>query len=277
MTAIDFCAHALRRHDQDRYLTTLFARPPARARLIALYAFNLELARIAESVKEPMLGEIRLQWWRETLDGVRDDQAREQPVAKALVESGAGSLVKQDAVNALIEARKRDLDPAPPDDRAALERYAEATSSTVLSLALDVLEIDDTDAREAARSIGIAWTLIGAIRSTQFLARQGRTLYPADLMRRSGTNRSMLHAAPADQAVRSAVAELAGWAHEHLAKARTFSPTRAALPPLLLASLADGYLARLATVGYDPFDPRLVISPLARQLRLMWRTAINRL
>ena len=276
MTAVEACADELRRHDHDRFLTTLFARPSARSRLVALYAFNLELARIAESVKEPMLGEIRLHWWHETLDGVRDGKPREHPVANALVESGAGALVNEDAVNALIEARKRDLHPAPPDDRAALERYADGTSAALLSLALDVLDIEDSDARKAARSIGLAWTLVGAIRSTRFLAQRGRTLYPADLMRRLGVNPSMLEAAQADQAVRSAVAEMAAWAREHLANARTHSPPRAALSPLLLASLADAYLARLATVGYDPFDPRLVISPLARQLRLMWRAVINR-
>jgi phytoene synthase len=276
VTAVEICAEELRRHDHDRFLTTLFARPPARARLVALFALNLELARIAESVKEPMLGEIRLQWWRETLDGVRDGKPREHPVAQALVETGAETLVNEDAVNALIEARKRDLGPAPPVDRAALERYAEGTSATVLTLALDVLEIENSDAREAARCIGLAWTLVGTIRSTRFLAQRGRTLYPAALMKRVGVSSSMLDAAQANQAVRSAVAEMAAWAREHLAKARMISLPRAALPPLLLASLADGYLARLATVGYDPFDPRLVISPLARQARLMWRAAINR-
>lgn len=270
------CADELRRHDHDRYLTTLFARPRARSRLVALYALNLELARVAESVKEPMLGEIRLQWWRETLDGVRAGTPRDHPVAKALVESGAGALLNEKSLSMMIDARSRDLDPVPPNDRAALERYAEGTSAALLSLALDVLEINHDEARAAARSIGLAWAMVGAIRSTRFHARHGRSLYPADLVRRVGLSPAMRGAPPATDAVRGAASEMAGWAHGHLAAARSFSPPRAAMPALLLASLADGYLARLAKVGHDPFHPRVVISPLARQLHLMWRVAINR-
>ena len=50
------------------------SREPVRAgrpaaHLFALYAFNLEIARVREPVSEPMPGEIRLQWWRDALVG----------------------------------------------------------------------------------------------------------------------------------------------------------------------------------------------------------------
>ncbi len=60
-------ARQLRALDRDRFVTALFAPPAARDELIALYSFNLELARIAEQVSEPMIGEIRLAWWREAV------------------------------------------------------------------------------------------------------------------------------------------------------------------------------------------------------------------
>ena len=61
----------MRKHDPDRYFSALFAPADRRPFLFALYAFNHELAHVGESVREPMIGEIRLQWWRETLDGAR--------------------------------------------------------------------------------------------------------------------------------------------------------------------------------------------------------------
>ena len=58
----------VRRHDRDRYQTALFAPADRREALFALYAFNYEIARVRETVTQPMLGQIRLQWWREVVE-----------------------------------------------------------------------------------------------------------------------------------------------------------------------------------------------------------------
>src|SRR5271154_3133398 len=76
----------VRRGDPDRYLATLFAPEAKRPLLHALYAFNIEIARVAETVREPMMGEIRLEWWRETLEGARDGRPRNHDTALALAE-----------------------------------------------------------------------------------------------------------------------------------------------------------------------------------------------
>src|SRR6184192_565741 len=60
-------AALVRRHDRDRYQTALFAPADRREALFALYAFNYEIARVRELVSQPMLGQIRLQWWREAV------------------------------------------------------------------------------------------------------------------------------------------------------------------------------------------------------------------
>jgi phytoene/squalene synthetase len=62
-----YCLDQVRRFDRDRYLTALFATPSARADLMALYAFNLEVAKTREMVREPMMGLMRLQWWRDCI------------------------------------------------------------------------------------------------------------------------------------------------------------------------------------------------------------------
>ncbi|MEJ2028057.1 MAG: squalene/phytoene synthase family protein, partial [Limibacillus sp.] len=66
----NYCAAEVRRFDHDRYLSLLLAAEPLRRSLLAIYAFNLEIARTAESVSEPMIGQIRLQWWRDSIEGL---------------------------------------------------------------------------------------------------------------------------------------------------------------------------------------------------------------
>ena len=65
---LSYCGAEVHRHDPDRFLAALYATPAQRESLLTLYAFNLEIAKVRESVSEPMLGEIRLQWWREALE-----------------------------------------------------------------------------------------------------------------------------------------------------------------------------------------------------------------
>src|ERR1700746_2498526 len=66
-------AALVRRHDRDRFQTALFAPARQRNALFALYAFNYEIARGRETVREPMLGQIRLQWWRESIAAAFED------------------------------------------------------------------------------------------------------------------------------------------------------------------------------------------------------------
>ena len=78
------CGRQVRRYDNDRYLTALFASGDRREALFALAAFNLEIAKIAEVVSEPMLGEMRLQWWREAIDEIAAGHARKHEVVEPL-------------------------------------------------------------------------------------------------------------------------------------------------------------------------------------------------
>ncbi len=86
-SAFDHCAALVRDLDRDRYLAALYAPAARRGALNALYAFNAEIARVREVAREPMPGEIRLQWWREVLAGERSGEARAHPVAAALIET----------------------------------------------------------------------------------------------------------------------------------------------------------------------------------------------
>src|SRR5882724_5539668 len=106
-------AALVRRHDRDRFQTVLFAPAARREALFALYAFNYEIARVRERVSEPILGRIRLEWWRHVVA---------EPLTAAIREH----LLTREHFERLIDARERDLDGKAPTSLAALEDYAEA-------------------------------------------------------------------------------------------------------------------------------------------------------
>ena len=78
------CEALVRAADKDRFLATLFAPADKRGPLFALYAFNAEIASVRDRAREPMPGEIRLQWWRDVINGERTGEAAANPIAAAL-------------------------------------------------------------------------------------------------------------------------------------------------------------------------------------------------
>ncbi len=267
---LSYCAALARSQDPDRFAAALLAPPAAREALFALLAFNHEVAKTAEVVSEPLLGEIRLQWWQESLEGLYAGTPRHHEVVQALAEAVAAHDLPRAELEALVEARRRDLEPAPPPDLDSLERYCAETSSGLLRLqlaALGALEGPAADeAREAARQLGIAWALIGLLRALPFHARRKRLLLPADHLAAAGVETGRVFELEGSEALSGVVMRLARRAGERLAAAR---PAARALPkaqraPLLISVLARRYLERLERAGYDPFDPHLAADLPAR-------------
>ena len=261
----------MRRHDRDRFQTTLFAPAPQRAALCALYAFNYEIARVREIVTEPMLGQIRLQWWREVIAAAfAGEPPRQHLVAVPLVTAIRDFGLSREYFDRLIDARERDLDPEPPRSLAELENYAEGTSATLVLLALEILGARQSAARDAGRSIGIGYALAGLLRAIPFHAAAGRCFIPADLAASAGLDFSDYKGRKSGPALRAAVEAIATAAARHLRSAREQrgAVPRAAIAATLPAVIADRFLARLERTGYDPFDRRLAIPDTLQSWRL---------
>src|ERR671932_2033840 len=126
------CARLVRDGDPDRYFATLFAPADKRPHLFALYAFSREVARIRETVSEALPGEIRLQWWRDTLQGEARGDVRANPVAAALDEAIVAFRLPRQALVDLIDARVFDLYDDPMPTLADLEGYCGETSSALI-------------------------------------------------------------------------------------------------------------------------------------------------
>jgi NADH dehydrogenase [ubiquinone] 1 alpha subcomplex assembly factor 6 len=270
----DSLAAELRRHDRDRYHTALFAPAERRDALFALYAFNYEIARIREAVREPMLGLMRLQWWRDALEEIyAGKQPRRHGVVAPLAEAIRTHGLSKTHFDALVDGRARDMEEVPPETMGALENYASDTSGRLILLALEVLGVRDASAAEAGCDVGIAYSLAGLLVAAAFHARQRRTFLPVALTAQHGIDlERSLFALKASSGLAAVTRDIADRARDHLDQARRHRGAipRAALPALLHAALADRRLRQLDTVDHNLFDPTLAGDDTLQILRLAW-------
>jgi len=160
--AADHCLDLVRVADKDRFLASLFAPDSKRPALLALYAFNIEIAQVRRRVSEPAIGEIRYHWWRDTLEAIYRGETSPHPVAQEMARAiGIGDLPEK-ALQDLITAREFDLYDDPMPDVAALEGYLGETSSALIQLASLVLA--GLEARKSAGAAGLAGVAYGIAR-----------------------------------------------------------------------------------------------------------------
>ncbi len=155
MSDADHVKELVRAGDRDRFLASLFAPDKPRPALLALYAFNLESARIAASVSEPQLGLIRQQWWLDTLDAIFGGaDVPAHPVAQELARAAEQGGLPKHALRNLVLAREFDLYSDPMPDIHALEAYLGETSSALIQMASLVLV--GPNAERCAEAAGLA-------------------------------------------------------------------------------------------------------------------------
>jgi len=249
-----YCADLLQQGDRDRYLTSLYAPPEKRMALHALYALNLELARVAEVVSEPLLGEIRLQWWREALDGIYAGVPRHHAVVEALARMIDETGLEREIFEPLIDARASDLEEAPFGSLDDVVCYLGDTSSTVMALAARILA-PDAD-QNAARPGGVAWGLAGIVRSIGFHAGQGRCLLPRDLLNEQKLDAHDLVHRRMSPELGAVVRHLVQTGEQMIAECRRLVSDipRTAVPAYLPVTLAASDFRALRRVGYNPFS-----------------------
>lgn len=273
-TQSDYIADLVRREDRDRFLTAMFIPAHLRADVLALCAFNIQLAQIRENVSETMIGRIKLQWWRDVIAGIYDGKGgpKGNPVTEALAGAIQSHGLERAHFDMILETRERDMDS--PDEGLVsvveLESYAEGTSSRLLLLVLQVLGVKSEPSISAAKHVGIGYALAGILRAVLFHAHENRLYLPKDKLAAVGvTGVQDLQTERNFRATAKVISELAGIAAAHVTKARTFAAERAAVPGLLLATIAEQHLKLLKRVEYDVSDPR-VISARASVALLMW-------
>ncbi len=194
-----YCASLVRGSDFERYAATLFVPPEPRRALLALFAFNIEIARIRDQISQPLAGEIRLQWWSDLLTGTAHGEATGNPVAAELMRAIDRHALPQELIGRMIDAHRFDLYDEPMQTMAELEGYLQDTASALFALGGLVLGVEVGD--ELVRHAGLAFGLTRIVEALPRHASRGQFYLPLDEIGAAGV-------APADILAGKSTAEL---------------------------------------------------------------------
>ncbi|WP_181706903.1 phytoene/squalene synthase family protein [Chthonobacter rhizosphaerae] len=272
--AYDAAEAIVRDADRDRWLADLFVPADKRRHVAALQAFSSEIARVRETVREPLPGEVRLQWWRDALEGHGHGDVEGHPAAAALIDTVRRFSLPLAPLVGLIDARTFDLYDDPMPSLLDLEGYAGETASVLFQAAALVLcDGEDPKAADAAGHAGVAYAITGLLRALPIHARRGQVFVPADVLARHGAGPDDIRAAKPTPAVEGALAEMREHARHHLARAMAALDRvdRRALPAFVPLALVEPYLNALERQR----DPFAAVADVAswRKPVLLWRFA----
>jgi phytoene synthase len=269
-----YCENIVRAADKDRYLASLFAPAEARPHLHALYAFASEIARVRAAAREPLPGEIRLQWWRDVLAGEARGEVSANPVAAALLDTVTQCNLRRDRLTALIDADAFDLYDDAMASLADLDAYAEQTSGALFALAAQIVGgTDGVAALAAVAPAGIAWGVAQRLRSFPRDLAHRQLFVPLDLLAQHGVTRGEVEARRNMEGLRAALADLRAHARAAFARFAVAAPDipEASAPAFLPAALVPQLLGRLDAAADDPFTE--VEVPQWRRQWALWRAA----
>ncbi|PQO23287.1 phytoene synthase [Rhodobacteraceae bacterium WD3A24] len=256
--SLEACSELLQRGDPDRFLAAMAAPPEARARLLPLYAFNLEVARAPWASAEPLIAEMRLQFWHDVVEAIAEGRPPPGhevtgPLAAVLEETplGAGPLL------GIVDARRRDCHATPFADEQEFADHIDATSGNLFWAAARALGAPET-AEPVVRDFAWGAGLANWLRAVPELEARGH--WP------------LVDGRPA------AVAALA---REGLSRISAARRRAAEIPPAARPALQAGWRARpvlrmAASAPERVAEGRLVQSEFARRGGLLWLTLIGR-
>ncbi len=273
-----YCAALVRDSDFDRYAATLFAPPERREQLLALYAFNAEVARVREQVTQALAGEIRLQWWIDVLSGKSADDAQGNPVAAQLLQTVVACGLSRASLSELVEAHRFDLYDEPMQTTAEVEGFLDHTAGKLFLLGSRILvggaRFDRAPLLEAlAHHASLAHGLMSLIEAMPRHAARRQLYVPLERLAEFGVSSEPIFAGQTSRDLTRFVRSLADEAARAFDKAMKLLPgiEGEMRPSFLLLALVPARLKRLDRDGYDPFR----LTPLSRLSRLwiLWRAA----
>jgi len=277
-TDFEYCLDFLRATDRDRYLACLLVPDDRRQAFAALYAFNAEIARIRETIHEPMPGEIRIQWWRDRI--MNDDRAGAggHPVASTLLTTIEEYGLPRETFEAYLDARIFDLYDDPMPDRVAFEGYAGETASALIQLTALVLSpAGARQATDAAGHAGVALAVAGSLLLLSIHRARGQVYLPGDILSATGVTRDAFIAGNPAEGCERAIGAFVALGREHLDKAREAAKAVSAevFPAFTPVAIAAPVFDRAEAAGVAVMEQGIHIPQWRRQWRL-WRAARTR-
>jgi len=270
-SAETICADLVRAQDFKSYAASLFVPAEARRSGLALAAFNAEVSQVRDHISQPLPGEIRLQWWRDTLtgegQGADSSLAEGNPVAAELLRAIKLHNLPVETMVRLIDAHVFDVYDDPMPDMAALEAHCRDTAAALFSLRARVLGEGSPNIMRLSEHAGIAEGLLDVILALPRHAARRQLYLPADLMNLRGVVAEEVFLRQTTPALKETLAHLRREAQSQLDQALAMlgdapvAARRAFLPLAVIGKI----LSRLEMS--DPFAP-----PTMSRLSMLWTT-----
>jgi phytoene synthase len=257
---LSYNAQIVHEHDPDRFLLTMLMPSEFHEDLLVLFAFYYEIAKTREVVSETVLGQIRLKWWQEGIEGIyKGGAVREHETLQALAGVIARRGLSYEYFETLIYAREFDLEDVLPGNLEGLVNYCDFTLSPLLKLVMQVMG-DEPEGGEPVQLVAVNYALVGLLRALPFYARGARCLLPEDLMAKHGVDKSDLYNMKPGAGLPNLVRD-------------SLDVYEGAIRPrnkFLKASqiLAQIYYRQIRSNGHDVFEKRMALGPPFKALRL---------
>ncbi|MEO1291640.1 MAG: squalene/phytoene synthase family protein [Pseudomonadota bacterium] len=265
--ALSELAERIRESDPDRFEAALFVGDEAlREHLFALYVYNLELAKIPWAVSEPMIGLMRLQWWRDTVEeAAAGAPPKAHEVAGPLMRAIQATAMDIAPLLEMATHRERELEPEPLADTDAVLAYVDGTVGAVMKAGASLLAGADEPTQSAAKRVGRAHGIASLLTAVPAHAQVGRVMLPS-----VPEDRSRLVAGETPPALRDTAQQLSRLGTKALREARR-QPGASEAHPAFLSAWRTGVILRDAMrPDVDLFAPIGQESPFRRRARLLW-------
>lgn len=268
--SFDACADLVRKGDPDRFRCAMVAKPHLRGRLLALYAFNLEVARAPWVTQEPLIAQMRLQFWQDAIVAIyQGETPRKHEIVLPLAQVIGEHNLPRHLFEAMISARNFDIGREPHASREAFDHYIENTSGALYELAARAFSTPET-ALAPVRNFGYAAGVAKLLLALPRLYAAGRDPIPTGWV----PERSLIAQNIAPEPLARAVH---GIADDALARLHSARAKRKLVPKAALLALLPGRDAAtiLGNVLKAP-DKVLQLAPpseFQQRWSLLWRVS----
>ncbi|MEO1749123.1 MAG: phytoene/squalene synthase family protein [Pseudomonadota bacterium] len=212
--------NALREIDPLRYAAILYMPQDKRVAVASIWLFQSEIERIRDLISEPLPGEIRLQWWHDVFLGMRDGEAKQNPLAVDLLATIDANGLSRDMFVAFLEAMTFDLYDDPMQETAQFEGHMGEAHSVFFQMVCQILAGDRLTNGDGAGHAGVAF---GVARCLQDMAKhraRGQIYVPSEMLAAQGVSTDQWRAVSETAEKLTVVKSFAAYGLEHLEKAK---------------------------------------------------------
>lgn len=274
MQALDYCRRKVAPDGSSLYYALLFAPSDQKAGLTALAAFRAEVLEIPHEVSDAGVGAVKVNWWREELQRLRDGQPR-HPITQALESSLSADLLASDSLDGVIEACEMDLEYGRYPTLRELTLYCHRAGGGVADLAWRLSTDNGKDVAAFAHDLAMGLELTRMIRHLRRDLIAGRVYIPEDELIGAGLSAEAIMTSDAHAARSALIARQAQRARRFLDSAIGHLPLNARPNQrygLILAVLYRDWLETLARDDYPVLERQHHLTPLRKFYR-SWKTA----